>query len=209
MAGLLNATEISGAFVGFEVGNGTAMRKSLDNESVTIQSDATVLDYRLNAGYKHFFNEWLGVRAGLGFGYAAAINGDKMTSNTNGATAENQTTSDFFTYGLNADVLASFYSDEVASFGAFVGVGLGGMSYKYTYKVIEAGKTTSTESISANGFYADARVGLRLQAANHGVDLGARIPFTQSKGSKNVNGTEANITAKQNFVVSLGYSYTF
>ena len=201
LSGLLvlgvSAAEISGAFVGIEAGGGQMSTKETPPTGGSSKNNATLMNYGLNAGYKTFFGESIGARFYANFNYAT------MSMKMKDPDATTKMGYDFLTYAANADLLFNFTSETAADFGAFVGVGLGGQSY--------SDKVATTKTVKANGLYADAKLGLRVTAANHGMELVAKIPFTQASGKFTEDKATAatKIKARQNFQVVLGYNYTF
>lgn len=145
-------------------------------------------------GYKYFFKDWVGIR-----GY-----GSVNYTETSFHAKDNQSNLPYeisnISYSLNADALFNFYNTEIYNLGAFVGIGLGGQNWKGDVRMY--GVNTNE---SYMGFYADAKIGLRVNAANHGAEFIAKIPFVGA--SKNINGVKA--TTSNTYQVLLGYNYTF
>lgn len=180
---LVSGKEDNGAFVGLELGFGE-LQLGYGKE----KSKSSAIAVGGKVGYKHFFLDWVGLRGYVGANYAE--NASKQSGGSEGG----KNIQGDIVYTANIDALFNFYSSESFNAGAFVGIGLGGEHFElnidgYKYK--------------ADGFYADAKVGLRVNAAkNHDVEFIAKIPFTKIKYNK-------YLKINQNYQILLGYSYAF
>ncbi|RAX55231.1 hypothetical protein CCY99_00595 [Helicobacter sp. 16-1353] len=187
-----NADEESGAFIGLEAGYAGYEFKVEQGENSLKKTDGGVA-FGVNAGYKYFVNSWFGVRGYANFSY---LTGKISAADFNNATVNNMV------YAVNADALFNFYNNESVSFGAFVGLGVGGTTWE-----TKEGGLKDTNS----GLYADAKVGLRTNIAkHHGIELVAKIPFVGvKKNFDDGSGGSYKVTTKQNYQVVVGYNYTF
>ena len=163
--------EESGGFVGIGIGGG-GTQHTMESQEGKASIDFDGINYGFVAGYKQFFNDYLGLR------YYANLdifhNLKKFESERPDITLIN--------YGINVDFLGNFVSTEIADFGGFIGVGIGGN--KLTGKHIQDIKDTGASQIkvSDKGFDVWLNVGLRTNIAKyHGIELVARVPFLPVK----------------------------
>ena len=178
--------EKSGVLVGLSAGGGQISQTITNNGDIKSTQFLTAIGFQV--GYKHFFNEYLGVRGYGAFDYAWGSGKGKgdLDGFDTAYSAMNVT--------ANADVLANFYSTQSVSYGAFAGIGLGGQFYNF--KLSQAGLSGK---LNQSGFYADAKLGLRVTSDFLGVDFGLKFPFT-TISAKNVafgQDTFESIKAKQ------------
>lgn len=211
--------ERNGTFVGVEIGTGDGkMNVAVDGLSVKFKMKNTIFSYGVKAGYKYFFNEYFGLR---GYGSVNYLSSHYKVRGTQGFNGDNSRLS-FLDFGANVDLLFNFYNTNDTNFGAFVGVGVGGVwaNYKGTFGVdeFESGGITGGRLAGINGskfdLMADAKLGLRLNLLqSHGIEFIARIPFVTNnkKIPPTAKNTDAHINAKfkPNYTLSLGYLYTF
>lgn len=205
LAIIANAQEANGVFIGFETGAGETQinMKGTDLRGVEWddKTSGVIGVYGGKIGYKHFFNDYFGLRGYASLDYAILnLKYKNAIANTNAHFST-------FTYAANIDALVNFYETQGYSLGAFAGVGLGGQNYSSSPNfsaLISSGNITNEENLS--GFYADAKVGLRVVAGqHHGMDFIVKIPFTNA--TKTINGVD--IIAKQNYQILLGYNFSF
>ena len=120
--------ESSGAFVGVEVGYGEARYELKAEYSATQNTQAMNetrkfngggVNYGITAGYKHFFNDYFGLRA------YGSINSQHNEIKISGRTPKEMGNYTALSFGANLDLLGNFISTERLDFGAFVGVILG------------------------------------------------------------------------------------
>lgn len=178
--------EKSSMFVGFSSGGGQISQTIANNGD--IKSTQFLAAFGTQVGYKYFFNEYLGVRGYGAFDYAGGSGKGKgdLDGFDTAYSAMNVT--------ANADVLFNAFNTQSTSYGVFVGIGLGGQFYNF--KLSQAG---FSEKLNQNGFYADAKLGLRVTSDFLGVDFGLKFPFT-TISAKNVafgQDTFESIKAKQ------------
>lgn len=101
-------------------------------------------------------------------------------------------------YTANADLLYNFYNNDIEA-GAFIGLGVGGISYNVV--------SSEISGATQHGFDIGINFGLRSQFShNHGIELFARVPFLPFVKS-NTNGEEAS--AQQAFSLMMRYVYTY
>lgn len=191
--------ESSGAFVGVEVGYGEARYELKAEYSATQNTQAASetrkfngggVNYGITAGYKHFFNDYFGLRA------YGSINSQHNEIKISGRTPEEMGNYTALNFGANLDLLGNFISTERLDFGAFVGVMLGynywlgrGIDedkryFKDTYnvtlaKIEQNGNGRAKISLnSPSNFDIALNVGLRANIAkHHGIELATRVPF--------------------------------
>lgn len=188
---MANAKEENGVFVGLEMGfaeNHLNLKSVVQGYNYSSDSNITALAIGGKVGYKYFFFDWIGVR-----GY---VNVDYMQ--TASKSDGNTTIFNDVIYGINADVIFNFYSNEAMNAGAFVGIGLGG-------QIFSTDAFVKTYDIS--DFYGDIKLGLRINAAkNHEMEFIAKIPYY--KATKTFDNV-IKAKAKQNYQILLGYNYAF
>ena len=206
--------EESGGFVGIGVGYGDAKMviESLDpqtNETDNTKKNANGVSYGFVAGYKQFFNEYLGLR------YYANVD---LTHATFKFTDDDIGTYNFDTilvnYGVNVDFLGNFVVTEIADFGGFIGLGIGGNTW--SGKGIKDLKDSfsaeeSPIKIKDTSFDVALNVGLRTNIAKyHGIELAVRVPFlkTQLFKDSGVDGS-AKMELGQNVRVLARYTFSF
>lgn len=193
--GLANGKEANGVFVGLELGfseNQLELKPKVSGyDSLNGKQTLTALAVGGKVGYKYFFLDWVGVRGYVNVDYAQS--GGK---NSNGTST---TTFGDVIYGVNADVLFNFYSNDSLNAGAFVGIGLGGQNFSTN----AFGATT----YEISDFYGDVKLGLRVNTAtNHEMEFIVKIPYY--KATKTFD-SAVEAKAKQNYQILLGYNYAF
>ncbi len=176
------AQEADGVFVGADIGfSELQMKEEFSYFSYTYKESS--FDIGVKAGYKMFFNDWLGLRIYGNVDY----------------TFEHSNLSSLV-IAANADALFNFYDVDDLSFGAFAGIGLGANIAFFNYYF---------DSLTTAGFYADVKLGLRTAIGHHGVDLTATIPFIDTKKSDAFGWSGYDLKFKKNYAILIGYSYTF
>ena len=127
----------------------------------------------------------------------------------------------FIDYFVGADLLYNFAKQKNATYGLYLGVGVGGVTWAANGKEYEV----SNGERSYTNFAANANFGLRLLIEeSHEIDLGVRTYFPRSRLFKASNGTSPLIpelmreTAKvedtktfhyRPFSVLLSYTHSF
>ena len=182
--------EQDGAFVGVGIGYGMLNwqlshyrwdKDKTDNFDKNADKNAFGVSYDFIAGYKHFFNPYLGARYYAGFGaYHGALKADGFSQ------------IDMIDYGINADFLANVYANAKLNFGLFFGLGIGGNTlvgkYVSDMKRDLSGKIAGDSRLCNNNcvniktqtthFDFAINAGLRLNiGAHHGVELAVRLPL--------------------------------
>ena len=198
----------SGGFVGIGVGYGDAkyiVKQSYNdgtNANATFKSNGA--SYGFVAGYKQFFNEYLGLRyyANVDLTHASF----KMTADTDEADANDTNETYKFSpilvnYGINVDFLGNFVVTEIADFGGFIGLGIGGNTW--TGKNMQGFKTSS--------FDVGLNVGLRTNiATNHGLEVAVRVPFLKTTILEEYEfGNSYKFELGQNVRVLARYTFSF
>ena len=130
------------------------------NANITDKASVSAngVSYGFVAGYKQFFNEYLGLR------YYANVD---LTHATFKIT-------DFrpilVNYGVNVDFLGNFVVTEIADFGGFIGLGIGGNSWvgKDMQDMKNSYNSEGTNiKIKDTSFDVALNVGLRTNIAKH------------------------------------------
>ena len=208
--------EESGGFVGIGVGYGdTKMAVEtlyLDtNETENAKDKANGVSYGFVAGYKQFFNEYLGLRYYANLDLTHAVEVGKFNTT-------------LVNYGVNVDFLGNFVVTEIADFGGFIGLGIGGNtwtgkdikdiknSHKNDMELDEGGGTFKVKDTS---FDVALNVGLRTNIAKyHGIELAVRVPFLKTRlfdVNFTIDGTKIGIKYDiwQNVRVLARYTFSF
>ena len=211
--------EQSGAFIGVEVGYGGTefqLKNSLDPQrSRTLKSGGG--NYGITAGYKHFFNAYLGLRAYGNFNVLhTEFRADGVTIET-----------DLLNYGVNVDFLGNFLSKQMVDFGGFVGVGLGGNTwqgkdindliarYRQQTNALVAQVPNLQTHFGKNSFDVALNVGLRTNIAkHHGIEVVAKVPFLATniatlKGSVDIESFEIQNVIKHTWNLNARYTFSF
>ena len=182
--------EADGAFVGVGIGYGmlnwqlSHYRWEKDSTNIfdrNADKNAFGVSYDFIAGYKHFFNPYLGARYYASFGaYHGALKADGFSR------------VDMIDYGVNADFLANVYANANLNFGLFFGLGIGGNTivgkYVSDFKRDLSDKIAGDTRLCNNGcvniksktthFDFAINAGLRLNiGAHHGLELAVRVPL--------------------------------
>lgn len=226
--------EKSGVFAGLEVGVAqTEFKQEIATAQMAmdITAKATMPHINIKGGYKHFYNEFLGVRGygAIGVGYGkmkdiklnapAAMGGTQSLDSIFYAPQQNRTQgyyTTFIDYNVGADVLVNFAEISKNTYGAFAGLALGGVTWIANGKEHEV----SNGERSYLNFVASANVGLRATfAQQHGVELGARFYFPKSKIFDASNGTSplmvgqnishTETTHSRPWAIFVGYNFSF
>ncbi len=155
-----------------------------------------------------------GVGGGGGAGSAAII--AAATSSVFPTTGKSYYTT-FIDYFVGADLLYNFAQRKSASYGLYLGVGVGGVTWAANGKEYEV----SNGERSYTNFAANANFGLRLNVKDsHEIDLGVRTYFPKSRLFKASNGTsplaptgvvvaDTQTLHYRPFSVLLSYVYSF
>ena len=205
--------EESGGFVGIGIGGGGTELSGSGYDDTEGNFDDKLkfsgINYGFVVGYKQFFNEYLGLR------YYASLDIHHNLSKEYGFNVDEfgndileRSDITLINYGVNVDFLGNFVVTEIADFGGFIGVGIGGNTIKGKYfKDMELGVTDS--KFKYTGFDVWLNLGLHTNIAKyHGIELVARVPFmpvklvdyTYETGSvKYTFGQKYNILARYTF----------
>ena len=187
--------EESGGFVGIGVGYGDAkmIQEATNGDTNTTEKykiTANGASYGFVAGYKQFFNEYLGLR------YYANVD---LTHATFKITDIDGVTEKFspilVNYGVNVDFLGNFVVTEIADFGGFIGLGIGGNSWvgKDMKDMKDSYNSEGTNiKIKDTSFDVALNVGLRTNIAKyHGIEIAVRVPFLNTQLYK-ISGVDEN-----------------
>lgn len=124
-------------------------------------------------GYKHFFTPKLGLRYHNNINFNLLYTNRKLQTNV-------------LNIGGNLEFLGNFIDNNNLSFGGFVGLGIGGMTWYDTNQI--------------NMDFA-LNLGLRTNiATHHGAELAIRIPFKSNK-LMNTKNNDIAITHRYNVMV--------
>ena len=201
--------EESGVFVGFGIGYGDAKMIFTKPENTTHKASANGVSYGFVAGYKQFFNEYLGLR------YYANVDLTHATfNNVNIIEMRNKFSTILVNYGVNVDFLGNFVVTEIADFGGFIGLGIG--SNTWSGKDIKDLKNELVADgdkfeFKDTSFDIALNVGLRTNIAkNHGLELAVRVPFLNTR-LLNVSfvGGSVKYELGQNVSVLARYTFSF
>ena len=215
-----STTEGNGAFVGIEMGFAThTFQMSLPQMQGKVDFTQSALAVGAKVGYKHFFVKWVGIRGYVDVDYVESRTKMPDSLRDTQLKISSGFTNDI-SYGANADILLNFYNGERVFFGMFAGVGVG---YQHAadnfwgnmivatmgngYITVKSAKTRKM-----SGLYADAKVGLRVNAAKyHEVEFIAKIPFVTIKKEFSDDGGNTKVPAsyKQDYKFMLGYNFVF
>ena len=226
--------EVSGGFVGLEFGAGEANLKSTmisfkNNtrglESIELITDLQTPYYGLIAGYKQFFNRYVGLR------YYANINVLHFTLRPKSCNAKTcnvfafSGTITMINYGANIDFMSNFYSGESVDFGGFVGFGIGANSWvgkginnheRLYLGAINKGYNSNFK-LTKTGFDCWVNLGFRTNfATNHSIEALARVPLLKTtllkdKFHNTDNNTDYNMqtTIRNIYNISIRYAFSF
>ena len=240
--GVANA-EQSGGFLGAEVGYGS-ISVPFDYRQTTTNNaaNATIagnfsgggVAFGFIGGYKQFFNPYFGLRYYGNINVMMGKVSPKVTQSAGNIildAGDNRSVT-LVNYGINVDMLANFIvreNNQVADFGAFLGLGLGGNNWSGQAVNDIDDYVTKRERFlpqevqglgwktTRNFFDFSLNVGLRTNiAVNHGLELAFRMPLIKNvflnkeKSIANV----ANVTFKVNtkipsYNITLRYTYSF
>lgn len=222
--GSVNA-EQNGWFVGGDLGyNGFNIPFSYTPNGQTTHSVNGAYDgggavFAFVGGYKQFFTPYFGLRYYGNFNLAAgAVSlkdvsiGQKLPFDL-----KNNRSIVLVNYAANVDLLANFIvreKNQIADFGAFLGLGLGGNSWggkvidDFDDYIAQAGAGQSVGFKAKRNFFdISLNVGLRTTIyTNHGAELSFRVPIGTDTF---LNKRGFNIAAKNGFNMTLRYTYTF
>lgn len=175
--GTFALAEDSGIFIGVGYGYGEFRQEASGSFDIngtpiatgknTIKTDG--FSVGVLAGYKYFFNPFVGVRA-----YA---NVDVSTPEFEADGGKEDAT--LVNYGGNLDLLVNFIANEKADFGLFAGVGVGG-NWWISKDIAEAKRDFKEAGfrIKDSGLDVALNAGLRVNAARqHSAEIGVRVPF--------------------------------
>lgn len=181
--------------------------------------------YGLVAGYKQFFNRYVGLR------YYANVNIFHFTLVPKSC---NATTCNVFAfsgnitminYGANIDFMGNFYSSESVDFGGFVGFGLGANSWvgkgisdhERLYLGAMNRRDGSNLKLKKTGFDCWVNLGLRTNfATHHSIEALARVPLLKTTLLKDKfhnadNGKDYDMqtTIHNIYNISIRYAFSF
>lgn len=180
--------ESNGGFFGVGLGYGAfawQMDYNLYNKGATpLQTtdnkNAFGVAYTLMIGYKHFFNQYFGVRAYTSFG-----------ANHGVLKRDGFLHIDMVDYGANVDFLANVYANENIIFGLFLGLGFGGNTIVGKY--IKDLQRDLDEKIANDANLRDKDINIKTKATHfdfainaglrlnigvyHGIELAVRMPL--------------------------------
>ena len=172
--------EESGGFVGIGIGGGGTKyiydeKDTANGEKRKVEKSRGGINYGFIAGYKQFFNDYLGLRYYVNLDIHHNMTKHKDDSEKYDITLLN--------YGANVDFLGNFLVTEMVDFGGFIGLGIGGNSLFGKYiKDLRSVTRENGYKFSNTGFDIWLNVGLRTNIAKyHGLELVARVPFMPVK----------------------------
>ena len=203
--------DISGFFLGAEVGYSATFEKTISTETgvttstVTQDNNFPLGNVGVKLGYTHFFNKWVGIR-----GYANYHYGFLYNNNDDGTTKSSNLAS-FHQVAGNVEATFKFFDLNGVGLGAYAGLGAGYGTANTSTTSTEAATTTTTDTKVASGFVLPVNVGLEVyMGKHHNASLNFRIPTIAT--TLTTTDTAAGTTTKnelRNLIITLGYSYTF
>ena len=172
-------------------------------------------DVRYSEGLQGAIGSMVGGAGGGGGGAGSAAIIAAATSSVFPTTGKEYHTT-FIDYFVGADLLYNFAQRKAATYGLYLGVGVGGVTWAANGKEYEV----SNGERSYTNFAANANFGLRLNVKDsHEIDLGVRTYFPRSKLFKASNGesplargaivSDTKTYHYRPFSVLLSYVYSF
>ena len=200
-----NDSNRSGVLLGLELGTSATFKKETTNTNGTTTKTDNFPNGNvgLKIGYEHFFNDWAGLR-----GYASYHYGFS-SENTDESTTQTATLNSYHQVAANVEATFKFFDFNNAGLGAYAGIGLGYGAANTSSKETASNTTTTTDTKVANGFILPVNIGLEVYIGdNHNTSLNFRIPTIATKLTTTA-GTTTTKNELRNFIISLGYTYTF
>lgn len=194
--------EESGLFLGLGFGAHGAKQeiktlKALEASGIKLKEIENTTDFggAFVFGYKHIFDEHSGLRV-----YLSAESNNVEVETTSGKKVVRSY--DIMVY--NVDYLFDF----TPNFGAFVGLGVGAISWDKEFWSID----WENDDDEFRGYVA-AQLGLRAilgEKKRHAIELFGKLPFTKTTIEYQMNGVKiVEMNLKQTYNVGLRYIYTF
>lgn len=215
--------EVSGGFVGLEFGAGEANLKSTmisfqDHtvlESIELITGLQTPYYGLIAGYKQFFNRYVGLRyyANVNVFHFRLVPKDCRAKTCNVFAFSGNIT--MINYGANIDFMGNFYSGESVDFGGFVGFGIGANSWVgkgiSNHERLYLGAMNNIYSnnlkLKKTGFDCWVNLGLRTNfATNHSIEALARVPLIKTTLLEDY---DMQTTIRNIYDISIRYAFSF
>lgn len=224
--------EESGVFLGVNVGYGVATMRT-DFSFTEANGDTQAhkgklangggVNYALIVGYKQFFTPYLGLRYYLNLNALHAIaNPTALMEQHAGINTKQKFT--LLNYGANVDFLGNFIANNAFSFGAFVGVGVGGDlllgadldNYLKSFLAKNVGANPTTDlKLRKNNVNVWLNVGLRANLAKyHSVEVFARVSALSDRllderfgGHGAEFSVKTTITNRYNIGIRYGFSF--
>lgn len=225
-SGIANAEE-NAVFAGVEVGyaasafeNKITVSATGFNQSQSAKYGGDGVKYGLVVGYKQFFTPHFGLRyyANVSL-HHAELKSNTVARDYGWKTKVNGT---LINYGGNIDALVNFVANDTLDFGAFLGVGVGGMTWMgkdlddhedYVQTI------NSAWSLTRTGLDVALNAGVRLGVGDrHGFELVARIPFIKTtlldeSGSGVIQGAQVNAKLvnylSHTYAITARYTFSF
>lgn len=210
LAKVANEGNISGFFLGAELGYSATFQKTTTQETgvaATVAQDNNFPfgNVGVKLGYTHFFNNWVGIR-----GYANYHYGFLHNNNDDG-TAKSTTLSSYHQVAGNVEATFKFFDLNGVGLGAYAGLGAGYATANSISTTTEAATATTTDTKIASGFVLPVNIGLEVyMGKHHNASLNFRIPTIAT--TQSITDTAGGTTTKdelRNLIITLGYSYTF
>ena len=208
--------EESGGFVGIGIGGGGTLASAkfeVGEKAGLHKYTRGGINYGFVVGYKQFFTPYLGLRYYANLDIHHNMTKDKIFNNAD--TYENKRRDiTLINYGVNVDFLGNFVSTEIADFGGFIGLGIGGNTL--TGKFIKDMKNAAKDPMIGKGvkvtdtaFDIWLNFGLRTNiATNHGIEVAVRVPFLPITYMEDkIIGTK--MTFRQEYSVLARYAFSF
>ena len=196
--------EESGGFVGIGIGGGGTQlhSKGYDTQYDWNWNDKTNfsgVSYGFVAGYKQFFNDYLGLRYYANLDIQHTNKNDMVLS---GNVVLPKINILLINYGANVDFLGNFVVTDIADFGGFIGFGIGANTLTNNKGIIDN---------SITNFDVWLNLGLRTNIAKyHGLEVVAKVPFLPVKMWEYTIDTEKDKTTfGQKYSILARYTFSF
>lgn len=167
--------------------NAVRYANTWNNNAATIKQQSNsnykswALSWEFLLGYKHFLNDWVGLR------YYANIG---IQHHKHSAQSKSQPI-ELIDYTLNADLLINFYENQLFSIGMAGGIGMGGVSiedgfikaYMPIYRTT-TGDVVGVANVQKHTLNANANVGIRLTIFQKVRRVNARVCDSYKNGRR-------------------------
>lgn len=195
-----------GIFVGANVGlpiTTPTYTDGLKDATNTLPSSGIGYTLGLDIGYKQYFSSSLGLKYYANYIFSQSF-GSKVSEN------QMKIDATIINHLITANV--DFFYNFTQSFGAYVGIGLGFSGYSANYKATIPGVDISPtlKGDFAGSFALPINLGVTYNINDtHAINLGAKIPILATSIKVKTDGEVAGGVDLRNYIVQVGYAYTF